>query len=55
MDSSDQVAAEELAEVKQLQQQQLTSRIGIPNVQIDELQGELQLVQASTANQHICN
>ena len=44
MDSSDQAAAEELAEVKQLQQQQLTSRIGIPNLQIDELQGKLQVV-----------
>ena len=44
MDSSDQAAAEELAEVKQLQQQQLTARIGIPNLQIDELPGELQLV-----------
>lgn len=44
MDSTDHAAVEELAEVKQLQQQQLTSRIGIPNLQIDELQGKLQLV-----------
>ena len=44
MDSSDQAAAEELAEVKQLQHRQLTSRIGIPNLQIEELQGELKLV-----------
>ena len=41
MDSSNQAAAEELAEVKQLQHRQLTSNIGLPNLQIEELHGEL--------------
>lgn len=44
MEPEDQAAAEEMAEVKQLQRQQLTLKVGFPGLQIEELQGELQLV-----------
>lgn len=43
MEPEDQSAAQEMAEVRQLQRQQLTSNIGVPGLQIEELQGELQL------------
>lgn len=42
MEPSNQEAAEELAELKHLQHQQLTAKIGIPGLQIEELHGELQ-------------
>lgn len=41
MEPEDQAAAQELAEVKQLQYQQLTSKIGVPDLQIEELQGDV--------------
>ena len=44
MKPEDQAAAEELAEVKQLQRQQLMSKIRVPGLQIEELHGELHLV-----------
>lgn len=44
MEPEDEAAAEELAEVKQLQRQHLTSEIGLPGLHIEELQGELQSV-----------
>ena len=42
MEPSNQEAAEELAELKHLQHQQLTAKIGISGLQIEELHGELQ-------------
>ncbi|KAL3154376.1 hypothetical protein ABBQ32_013853 [Trebouxia sp. C0010 RCD-2024] len=38
MEPEDQSAAQEMAEVRQLQRQQLTSNIGVPGLQIEELQ-----------------
>lgn len=41
MRPEDAAAAEELAEVKQLQHQHLAQRIGIPGLQIEERHGKL--------------
>lgn len=51
MEPRDQTAAQELAEVKQLQHQQLASRIGVPGLHIEDLQGDLQLI-FYTVNSH---